>query len=62
MDYKDDVPWGQVLVKCNTCKQKYFVGRRELRNKCGNNNGWFPCTNCGSHATTWDIEGKGEKL
>ena len=61
MTMRGDISWGKVLVRCNACGEEYFVGRKELRNECGKNQGWFPCKKCGSHATTWDIDGaKGE--
>lgn len=55
-----EVPYGKVAVRCNDCKAEYFVGRRELRDGANANNGWFPCKECGSHSTTWDIEGRKE--
>lgn len=50
-----DIPYGCVRIKCKDCQQSYFLKAKILKKKVQENNGWFPCEKCGSHATTWEF-------
>lgn len=51
----DTIPYGKVRIHCKGCNETYFVGVRELKRKSEETMGFFPCSKCGSHDTSWEF-------
>ena len=52
---EQEIPYGNVRIKCRSCNAQYFVDTRVLKRKTECNSGFFPCEKCGSHSTEWEF-------